>query len=269
MFDLDEEGQRALIAEAEREFRCMCDAFHLPYSEAYAIYQQDRDKPNTPPVLYTYVAPDNARVVTYTTNTIRIRLADTAGEYHADTMSEFERILGPGVQQFPPSVQLMLFIFANDMTPRERATMSALLWDDPHPELAGAMAECWERFQAGTDRKFGVILRGYLCSSIFDKRSVVLGLVQTSPSAVHFWGEIGRLSPQWTVFLPDIVANATYVYTRVLHMMIRDVTQDGLDGLDGPSGPDGSQFTVIDERIDILLNGKRMGQVPIERLRSG
>ena len=55
--------------------------------------------------------------MTYTTNTIRIRLPDTAGEYHAGNIDEFALTLGSGVLQFPPSVQLMLYLVANDMTP--------------------------------------------------------------------------------------------------------------------------------------------------------
>ena len=98
----------------------------------------------------------------------------------------------------------MLYLVANDMTPRERKTMSALLWEEAHPELSEAMFGCWNRCDAGTDKKFGTILRGYLCSSIFDKRSTVLELARTSPSAVHFWVEISRLAPQWRNFLPDI-----------------------------------------------------------------
>ena len=273
MLDLDEEGQRALTAEAERYIRRVCDAFQLPYSDVHAEYVEDSSRPSKPPILYTYIAPENGRIVTYTTNTIRIRLPDTAGEYHAGNIDEFALTLGSGVLQFPPSVQLMLYLVANDMTPRERKTMSALLWEEAHPELSEAMFGCWNRCDAGTDKKFGTILRGYLCSSIFDKRSTVLELARTSPSAVHFWMEISRLAPQWRNFLPDIdVPNETfYRCTRVLRMVIRD--QDGLDGLDAleKAMSDTTRFTTVHQRIDAFLqNGNHVGEVHIKQpLRPG
>lgn len=265
MLELDEEGQRTLVAEAERYIRRVCDAFQLPYADVYAEYVEDNSKPNKPPIRYTYVAPENGRIVTYTTNTIRIRLPDTAGEYHAGNIDEFALTLGSGVLQFPPGVQLVLYLVANDMTPRERKTMSALLWDEDHPGLAEAMFGCWNRWDAGTDKKFGTILRGYLCSSIFDKRSTVLELARTSASAEHFWMEISRLAPQWKNFLPDIaVPNETYVYriTRILRMVIRD--QDGLDGMDGleKAMTDITRFTTVHQRIDAFLqNGDHVGEV--------
>jgi hypothetical protein len=268
MLDLDEDGQRALTAESERYIRRLCDAFQLPYSDVFAEFVEDSSRPKKPPILYTYVAPEG-RVVTFTTNTIRIRLPDTAGEYHAGNIDEFAITLGTGVLQFPPSVQLMLYLVANDMTPRERKTMSALLWEDEHPELSEAMFGCWTRCDAGTDKKFGTVLRGYLCSSIFDKRSTVLELARTSPCAVHFWMEMSRLAPQWRNFLPDMdVPNETYEYryTRVLRMVIRD--QDGLGGLDGLENAmsDATRFTIVHQRIDAFLpNGNHVGEVHIKQ----
>ena len=44
MLDLDEEGQRALTAEAERYIRRVCDAFQLPYSDVHAEYVEDSSR---------------------------------------------------------------------------------------------------------------------------------------------------------------------------------------------------------------------------------
>ena len=229
MLDLDEEGQHVLITAAVREMRRMCDAFQLPYSDVQAEYQEDPRNPGKPPVLYKYTAPDEKRVVTFTSNTIRLRLPDLAAEYHAEHVPEFARTLGSGVIQFPPSVQLMLFLFANDMTANERSVLSGLLWNDPHPDIASAMYECWDRYEADTAQKFGTIMRGYMCSAVFDKRSIVLDLARSSPSAGRFWGEMRRLVPLWGNYLPLV---PSHQHTPQLAMCVTLTIQAVANGID-------------------------------------
>ena len=231
MLELDEEAQRAMAVRAEKEMRRMCDAFQLPYSDVQAVYQEDPRNPAKPPILYEYTAPDEKRVVTFTSNTIRLRLPDTAAEYHAEHVPEFARTLGPGVIQFPPSVQLMLFLFANDMTVRERCVLAGLLWDDPHPALASAMRKCWDRYEAGTAQKFGTIMRGYMCSAVFDKRSTVLELARSSPDAGQFWGEMRRLVPLWGNLLP-VVPLPSRPHAPQLAMCVTLTIQAVANGID-------------------------------------
>ena len=232
MLELDEEGQRVLITGAVRTMRRMCDAFQLPYSDVQAEYQEDPRKPSKPPVLYTYTAPDEKRIVTFTTNTIRLRLPDTAAEFHAEHMDEITDTLGPGIVQFPPGVRLMLYLFANDMTANERSVLAGLLWDEPHPDIARAMYECWDRYDADTVQKFGVIMRGYMCSALFDKRSSVLELARSSPSAGQFWGEMRRLVPLWGNYLPLIPSSTLPSHPHTSQLLMRVTIQAVAHGID-------------------------------------
>ena len=147
--------------------------------------------------------------------------------------------------------------------------MSALLWEEAHPELSEAMFGCWNAVRCWNGQKIWYpSYAGTLCSSIFDKRSTVLELARTSPSAVHFWMEISRLAPTMEELFarPLTSPNETfYRCTRVLRMVIRD--QDGLDGLDAleKAMSDTTRFATVHQRIDEFLpNGQSRRRGPYQ-----